>query len=220
MFWLARMGPGWLGAGLALLLGGLAVRINGSTMTGIDTSLLSWLRSHLSPAWQPDMSAIHDSIGEPMHFAVVAVLCATALSLHGRSATRGALLLAVTGTAAVTAQILKATIGRTAEPLMDFAHGFPSGHVTVWTSLLGMIAVILGTGHSRARKLALGMLAALGTLAVGVLALVSYAHVMTDVIGGIVLGATLVAFGAAALRVLPPTERLSQPAEVRPATAA
>lgn len=214
LFCLSRVGPGWLAGGLALVLGVLAVRINGGTMTVIDTSVQSWLRAHRSHAWQAEASAVFGFLGQPLHFAVVAVFCGTVVSLHARSAIRGALLLAVTGTGLVAEQTLKATIGRTAEPLLHYAHAFPSGHVTVWASFLGMIAVFLGTGRSRATRLALGLLAAEGTLAMGFLAVYSGAHTMTDIVGGMILSATLVALGAAVLRASVPAVRFSRAADM------
>ncbi len=214
LFCLSRVGPGWLAGGLALSLGVLAVRINGGTMTGIDTSVQSWVRAHRSHAWQSEAGAVFGYLGQPLHFAVAAVFCGTVLSLHARSATRGALLLAVTGTGLVAEQTLKAIIGRTAESLVGYAHAFPSGHVTVWASFLGMVAVFLGTGRSRATRLALGLLAASGALAMAFLAVYSGAHTMTDVIGGVVLSASLVAFGTAVLRASLPTVRFSRAATV------
>ncbi|MGY4711084.1 hypothetical protein ACXDF8_16235 [Mycolicibacterium sp. CBM1] len=78
-------------------------------------------------------------------------------------------------------------------------HSFPSGHVTACGTLLGMIAVCLGTGRSRVAQAALAVPAVTGVLFVAVLALHSRAHIFTDVLGAMVLATAIVAAGAAAL---------------------
>jgi len=75
----------------------------------------------------------------------------------------------------------------------------PSGHVTGATTLLGTIAVCLGARRSRAVKAALAAVVAAGVGFVAFLALYSQAHIFGDVLGGMVLGAALVALGNAAL---------------------
>jgi membrane-associated phospholipid phosphatase len=62
-----------------------------------------------------------------------------------------------------------------------------------------MIAVCLGVGCSPARKATLAGFAIAGVVIVAVLALYSYAHTFTDVMGGMALGAGIVAAGAAAI---------------------
>ena len=88
--------------------------------------------------------------------------------------------------------------------LVAYAHSLPSGHVTGATTLLGTIAVCLGARRSRAAKAALAAVVAAGVGFVAFLALYSQAHIFGDVLGGMVLGAALVALGTAAL--LPPPE--------------
>jgi undecaprenyl-diphosphatase len=96
---------------------------------------------------------------------------------------------------------LKSVIGRTATsgPLLHYPHTFPSGHVTGTAALLGMIAVCLGTGRSRAVKTALAVLVTCAVLFVAYLALYIGAHTFTDVIGGMLLGGAIVAAGSAVL---------------------
>jgi undecaprenyl-diphosphatase len=62
-----------------------------------------------------------------------------------------------------------------------------------------MVAVCLGAGRSRALKATLAALAVAGVVIVALLALYSYAHTFTDVMGGMALGGGIVAAGAAVL---------------------
>ena len=217
---LARVGPGWLCAGLSIGLAVLAVKINGRTLTRIDTFVQSWLAAHRSRGRQVDANAVFSYLGQPIHFAVVVVFCGTLLALQARSAVRGALVVAVVGTGVVVEQALKAAISRTAEPLAQFSHGFPSGHVTVWAAFLGMVAVCLGAGRSTATRAALAISVLTGVVVVGFLALYSGAHIVTDILGGVILGGVLVALGAAILRASPPRVRLARAADMAAAVSA
>lgn len=208
LFCLARVGPGWLAGGFAVLMAALTVRINGGTLTRIDTAVHGWLGDHRSRSWQADAGAVFGYLGQPVHFAVVVVFCGTLLSLHARSVMRGVVLVGAVGVGLVVENLLKATIGRTAEPLAHWAHGFPSGHVTVWGVFLGTVAVCLGIGRSPITRIALGILAAEGVVAVAFLAVYSGAHTVTDTLGGAVLSAALVAGGAAMVRAPLPRARV------------
>jgi undecaprenyl-diphosphatase len=207
---LALVGPGWLAGGFYVVLAGLAVKVDGGTITKLDTAVQDWLRAHRSQGGQGHAGEVFSYIGQPVHFAVIVVFCAVVLSLHARSAMRGTLLVAVVGTAVIAEQALKALIVRTTHPLAEYAHFFPSGHVTVWASFLGMVAVFLGTGRSRTTRMALGLVAVDGVLAVAFLAIYTGAHVFSDVIGGMFLGAAMVASGAALLRTTPSRVRVAR----------
>lgn len=196
LFW-ARVGSAWLGAGLLAVLAGFAAKLDGGTLTRLDAHTDHWLAAHRTVEWQRETVVVYGYLGEPVHFAVAVVFCATLLALQARSARRGALVVALVGTGVVIEEALKAAI----DP------GFPSGHVTAWGTFLGMVAVCLGVRRSLAAKAALALLVASGVLAIVVLALYSAAHSVTDVVGGVVLSAALVSLGAALLRV--PVRRAS-----------
>lgn len=195
-----------LSAGLFNVLAILAIQINAPWMTAPNTWVWNWFNAHRSPRWQVHADGIFGYIGEPFHVAVAGVISGTLLAVQARSAMRAVFVIGVVGVGAVTEQILKALVERTPANLaqlhdgsvLSYAHSFPSGHVTGSATLLGAIAVCLGTRRSRVVKTTLGVIVAAGVLFVAFLALYSRAHIFTDVIGGMVLGGALVALGAAA----------------------
>ncbi len=196
-----------LSAGLFSVLAILAIEINSHWMTASDTRVWNWFNAHRSPKWQVHADGIFGYIGEPYHVAVAGVISGTLLAILGRSALRAVLVIATVGIGAVAEQVLKAVVERTPAhlaqlhdgSLVAYARSFPSGHVTGSATLLGTIAVCLGTRRSRAVKAVLAVLVAAGVLFVAFLALYSRAHIFTDAIGGMVLGGALVAVGSAAL---------------------
>lgn len=186
----AKVGSGWFGAGLFVALAGLVVKIDGHTLTRLDGVVAHWFASHRSHEWQREASDIYSYLGQPAHFAVVVVFCATLLGLQARSMSRAALVIAVVGTGVMIEETLKAVVERP----------FPSGHVTAFGTFLGMVMVCLSLRRSPATKAALALVAATGVLGIAFLALYSGAHSVTDVAGGMVLSGALVALGAAVLR--------------------
>lgn len=208
LFCRGRVALGLLSAGLFSVLAILAIEINAQWMTALDTSAWNWFNTHRSPNWQVDADGIFSYIGRPFHVAAAGVVSGTLLALQGRSAMRAVLVIATVGAGAAAEQTLKAIVERTPAnlaqlhdgSLLAYAHSFPSGHVTGSATLLGTIAVCLGTRRSRAVKATLAAVAAVGVVLVAFLAMYTRAHLFTDVIGGMVLGGALVALGTAALR--------------------
>ena len=120
---------------------------------------------------------------------------------------RGVVVVGGVAVGVAVEETLKAVITRTPSTLaelddgslLEYAHFFPPGHVTAAATLLGMIVMCLGIGRRRIVKATLAVPAAAGVLFVAFLALHTRAHIFTDVIGGMLLGAAIVAAGAAAL---------------------
>ena len=208
---LTRLGPGWLAGGLSVVLAGLAVKLNGGTLTRIDTYAETWFAGHRSPALKADAGVIYGYLGEPLHVAAVVVFCATLLALVARSAMRAVVVTGAVGVGVLIEETIKAVV---------YPHGFPSGHVTGAVAFFGMSAVCLGIGRSHVTKSALSLLVAAGVLPIAFLALYSRAHTLTDVIGGMVLGTALVAAGAAILTKPAPRLGMSRAAEVATAMSA
>lgn len=204
-----------LAAGLFTVLAALALHINADWLTTLDDSVETWLNAHRSQRWRVDADGAFSYVGRPFHVAAAGAVAGTLLSLQARSAMRGLLVLGGVGLGVIMEQTLKATIGRTPETLaalhdgslVAYQHSFPSGHVTGAATLLGMIAVCLGVGRSRAFKAALAVPVIIGVLGVAFLALYSRAHIFSDVLGGMFLGGGIVALGASVLPQLTPRDR-------------
>ena len=216
-----------LAAGLFTVLAALALHVNADWLTTLDDAVEAWLNAHRSRRWRVDAAGAFSYLGRPFHVAAAGVVAGTLLWVQARSAMRGLLVIGGVGLGVIMEQTLKATIGRTPETLaalhngsrMDYQHSFPSGHVTGAATLLGMTAVCLGVGRSRAFKSALAVPVVIGVLGVAFLALYSRAHIFSDVIGGMFLGGGIVALGAAVLPQLTPQDRVrarsAHPAGVR-----
>ncbi len=188
-----------LPAGLLAALGVLAAGISSDWLVGLDTSVAEWFDAHRTRRREVEESGIFGYIGRPMHVLIAAVVCGALLSVRARSAIPALCVVGGVGVGVVVEGTMKALIGRdvTAGPLLHYPHSFPSGHVTGTAALLGMIAVFLGAGHSRAVRTALAVLVSAAVALVAYLALYTGAHTFTDVIGGMLLGGAIVASGAA-----------------------
>lgn len=190
-----------LAAGLAGVLGALALSVNTELMAGLDTAVAEWFDRHRTRERRQEDGHIFGYIGKPIHVLVVAAVCGALLSLRARSAVPGLCVVGGVGVGAAVEGTLKAVIGRTAtaQPLAHYPHSFPSGHVTGTAALLGMVAVFLGAGRSRAVQAGLALLVIGAVLFVAYLALYTGAHTFTDVLGGMALGGAIVAAGSAIL---------------------
>lgn len=193
-----------LATGLVTLLGALTVRRNADWLVAIDTTLENWSDKHRTDRRGELAADVWAFLGDPLHALTVAVVCGTLLSLRMRSPIAAILVTGAVGVGVAAEEILKAAI---------YPHSFPSGHVTVTTTLFGMIAVCLAAGDSRLAKMSLGVLVAETVFFVAALAVYTGAHTFTEVIGGMVLGSAIVAAGAAVLDFTRPRRR---PAAVPP----
>ena len=196
-----RLGYVLLAAGLFAVLGAGAAAINTDALSSLDTSVADWFDAHRTRRRDVEAMGIFAYLGRPVHVLSVALVVGALLSARARSAKP---VILVTGGVAVgvaVEQTFKALIGRTAttQPLVEYPHSYPSGHVTGCAALIGMIALCAGVGRGRATKTVLAVLVAASVLFVAWLALYTGAHTFTDVIGGMALGGAILALGAAAL---------------------
>lgn len=211
-----------LAAALFTVLAVLALEINTAWMASLDASVWNWFYRHRFHQLRIDAHGVFANIGQPVPFAVAGVVSGSLLALRARSARPALVVLGGVGVGVAVEETLKAVVTRTPTSLtklqdgslLTYAHSFPSGHVTAVATLLGMIAICLGIGHSPIAKAALAVPVAAGVLFVAFLALYTRAHIFTDVIGGMVLGGAIVAAGAAALG--PPKPRRAQASSGRP----
>lgn len=190
-----------LSAGLFAALAALALAIDLPPLLTIDTSVADFFEPHRTPRRDEAATGVWAFIGTPVNVLIPAVAFGALFSVIARSVMPAVSLIGAIGIGVVIEETLKAVIERaaTAEPLLGYAHSFPSGHVTGTAALLGMVAVCIGAGRGSALQARLAVLAVAGVLFVAILALFTGAHTFTDVIGGMLLGGSIVALGAAVL---------------------
>ncbi|MEZ5131903.1 MAG: phosphatase PAP2 family protein [Mycobacterium sp.] len=190
-----------LATGLAGLLAALALSLNAEWCSAADTFVADWFDTHRTRRRDAEAGGVFGYIGRPLHVLVIAAISGTLLSLRARSVLPALLVTGGVGLGAAVEGTLKAVIGRTATtaPLEHYQHSYPSGHVTGAAALLGLIAVCLGAAAGRTSRTVLATAAVSGVVFVAFLALYTGAHTFSDVIGGMLLGGSIVALGAAAL---------------------
>lgn len=188
-----------LAAGLFTGLVALAAGLNTEWVSGLDVSVADWFDARRTPRREVDASGVFGYLGRPVHVLMPAVGVGALLSLRARSAAPVLCITGGVGVGVVVEAAFKAVVGRTVTtgPLVDYLHSYPSGHVTGAAALLGTIAVCLGVGRGAAIRAAAALLAVAGVLAVAVLALYTGAHTFSDVVGGALLGGSIVAAAAA-----------------------
>lgn len=118
-----------LSAALFTALALLAVEINAAWMASLDASVYNWFCRHRFHELRIDSQGLFALIGQPIPFAAAGV-------------TSGTLLAVITRAPANLAELHDGS-------LLDYAHSFPSGHVTAVSTLLGMIACVPGRDAAR-----------------------------------------------------------------------
>lgn len=198
---------------LALISAGLFAALL-TTAAGISTAWVETLDVSVAHRFAPPNShrsfVLADSafrfIGQPEGVAIVAAVCGAAISVWRRSVMPVLLVLGGVAVSVTVEHTFKSLLGRTVDLaelpshsalLLDYIHSFPSGHVAGSFALVGMIAVLLGSGHGRAVRAALAVGVAVCVSAVAWMALYVHAHLFSDVIGGTFLGGAIVSLGAA-----------------------
>ena len=202
-----------LSVALFTVLALLALEVNAPRIVSLDASMFEWFYWHRFHRLRINSQDVFYYLGQPVPFAAAGVISGTLLAMQGRSVRRAVVVIGGVAVGVAVEQTLKAVIVRTPATLaalhdgslVEYAQSFPSGHVTTSATLLGMIAVCLGTGRSLVAKATLAVPAVTGVVFVAFLALHTGAHLFSDVIGGMALSGALVAAGAAALS--PPKHR-------------
>ncbi len=177
-------------------------------LTGADAATLEWFTTHRSPAVTTVASAV-TTVGSPVGLAVIGVLLAGLVGWQHRSVVPSMLLLSVVVVSFGASTLTKVVVGRARPPAVvqlvsetDFS--FPSGHVTGTTALAGaLLVVFLGGRPEVPRRLAAAVLSTVVVALVAVTRLYLGVHWLTDVIGGVLLGVTVVLIGAVVAPHLP-----------------
>lgn len=197
------------GAGAAVLLAGLwavgAAIVSTSDHDGgvlFDTAVTGWVAEHAGGS--EGVMEILTWLGASAF--VLPALLATALVIGRRpeaSAMRMFLILAAIGL--LFPSILKGLVDRPRPaigPLVGYrGSSFPSGHATAGAILFPALAYVTAWAGTRGAPLALWTIAAVMTVIVGATRVMLGVHWVTDVVGGVLLGAGWVAVAALATRM-------------------
>ena len=191
-------------AGLLTALLGLALGLHTrGWVSRLDTATTLWFVAHRSAGWTGAASVITD-LGSPPAIAAAGVTCAALLSWRARSAVPGIIVIGTVSTAAGASTTLKALIDRPRPPqelqlLTETDPSFPSGHVTATAALLGIVAICIGTGRSRATRAWLTAGVVTGALVIAATRLYLGVHWLSDVVAAATLAAASITIGATLL---------------------
>lgn len=191
-------------AGLLTAMLGLVLGIHSHRwVTRLDTATTSWFVAHRSAGLNVAALVIED-LGGPAATAAAVALSAALLAWRARSLGPGIVVIGTVGAAAAASAALKALTDRSRPPLelqlvAETGASFPAGHVTGTAALLGIVAVCVGAGRSRAIQgwLAAGVVGAVLLIAATLVYL--GVHWLTDVAAGAILAAVFVTLGATVL---------------------
>jgi membrane-associated phospholipid phosphatase len=191
----------------ALLAGfaGLGVVAHGAKHgTALDHDVLGWMVDHRQ-TWLTAITIAITNAGSPVAMGVLAVIVAAVLWWRRRSLIPGLVVVSTLAVAAGLSTLAKDVVGaqrpsRATQLVLEIDPSFPSGHVTGTLALTGIVAVILGLGRSVGTRVALVAAVVVLTTVVALTRLYLGVHWLTDIGGGILLGAAAVLVGALALR--------------------
>jgi membrane-associated phospholipid phosphatase len=191
----------------ALLAGfaGLGVVAHGAKHgTALDHDVLRWMVDQRQ-AWLTTIAIAITNAGSPVAMGLLAVIVAAVLWWRRRSIIPGLVVVSTLAAAAGLSTLTKGVVGaqrpsRSTQLVLEIDPSFPSGHVTGTLALTGIVAVVLGRGQSVRTCVALVAGVIVLTSAVALTRLYLGVHWLTDIGGGILLGAAAVLVGALVLR--------------------
>jgi undecaprenyl-diphosphatase len=165
-----------------------------ATGSAFDHAVLTWMVNHRNPGLTLLAIAV-TNVGSPIGTGVIAGAVAAALWWRTGSPRPAVLILATLGLAGAVSTLSKMIVdthrpAQTAALVIETDPSFPSGHVTGTLALLGALTAVIGHHGGSAAYRAVIMLTAVATVLVGLTRLYLGVHWSTDVIGGLLLGAT------------------------------
>src|SRR5581483_8942388 len=180
---------------LSVLFGALMEDVAaGEGIAMIDHPVARFVAAHRSSGLTTVMKAI-SFFGSPIGVAVFALICACVVSAVRRTWSPVLLVASGTGGIAVIDTALKALVGRSRPPMadaVDAAAGwaFPSGHAASATATLALLAyLVTRTVQRTATNAASWAAAASGAVLVSISRVYLGVHWLSDVLGGMLVGA-------------------------------
>ena len=195
--------PAWA-LGALTLLGSLFVVLaliaqHAATGTALDHAVLDAMIHHRHPALTWWAIAVTE-IGSPVGVGALTLLCSAVLWRRLASPWPALVVVGAVAGAGILSTAIKIIVGAHRPPLSvqlitETDPSFPSGHVTGTLALLGALTAVLGHHRRTPARAVLLALTAAGAVTVALTRLYLGVHWVSDVAGGLLLGA-LAAIGA------------------------
>jgi undecaprenyl-diphosphatase len=176
---------------LFVILGLIAHRAaSGSTL---DHAVLDWMVRHRHPTLTRWAMVVTD-IGSPVGVGVLTLVLATVLWRRLGSLWPAVVVVGAVVGAGIFSTATKIVVGAHRPPLgvqliAETDPSFPSGHVTGTVALLGAVTAVIGHHGRPAVRAALVAMTIAGGAAVAFTRLYLSVHWVSDVVGGLLLGA-------------------------------
>jgi membrane-associated phospholipid phosphatase len=172
--------------------------------TALDHAVLAWMVNHRSPSLTSLAIAVTNA-GSPVATGVIAVIAAAVLWRRSSSPRPAILILATLGAAGAISTVSKMIVGahrpaQSVQLITETDAAFPSGHVTGTLALLGALTVVISQHSARTAHGVLIALTATATTVVALTRLYLGVHWLSDIVGGLLLGAAAAVIAQCAYR--------------------
>src|SRR5271165_1226724 len=193
MFCHGKRAAAFVVVGFLTALTALAIGVHAhGWVTACDAPTATWIGKAIHRSHGLDEASLKTArLGRPTVLAAAGLIGGALLSWRARSVWPVVIVIATVGGTVLAEIAIKAVVYRPlthaevlASPLLSTDHHtFPSGHVAGTGALLGIIAVHIGIGRSRAMRGLLAALVVTGVLIVAFSRLYLGLHWLTDVVG-------------------------------------
>lgn len=176
-----------------LFVGAALIAHHAGAGTAVDHAVWGWMVHHRTPALTWWAIAVTE-VGSPVGVGVLALLASVVLWRRFGSPWPAVVVMATVAAAGAMSTAVKAIVGAHRPPqglqlILETDPSFPSGHVTGTVALLGALSAVGGYhAGAGARRWWIAVTVA-GTAAVAVTRLYLGVHWVSDVLGGVLLGA-------------------------------
>nr|WP_232541644.1 phosphatase PAP2 family protein [Nocardia bovistercoris] len=180
----------------ALVILGVQVSASG-WLTGADVATYDWFLTHRDPTLTVAAKGL-TTVGGPLGVSAVTALAALVLGWRRRGFVAASAVLGIVTVAFTASSLTKLAVARERPPQVarlvpEDNYSFPSGHVTAITALAGALLLVYALGRPTRARIAVAVtLAVTVVTTVGATRLYLGVHWLTDVVGGVILGVTVV----------------------------